>query len=107
GVAGADARLDLAAGDDARADVDLADDERALADDEHVLAADVAAEAAVDAHPALEEELALEMRAAAQEGVDLGGALAARVLAAGASGGSRQEGRVPVAREGGRLHGSM
>src|SRR5262249_23490767 len=72
GVARKDVRLDLAARDDARRHVDLARDEGALADDEHVLPADLAAEAPVDADAALEEELALEVRPLAEQRRDLG-----------------------------------
>ncbi len=56
--------------------MDLAGDERPLADDQHVVAVDLALEPPVDAHPPLEEELALEVGAPPEQGVDLGGAVA-------------------------------
>src|SRR5690606_15439048 len=57
--------------DDQRAHVHRGLDERAVAQDEHALAEDVALEATIDANAAFESELALVLRTTAEQGVDL------------------------------------
>jgi hypothetical protein len=73
GLTRTDICLNDAAFDDDRGHVDLAFDLGPLADDEHVLAADLAPKCPVDTHSPLELELSFEAGSLAQEGGDLGG----------------------------------
>src|SRR5690606_945897 len=67
GLARADVPVHRAPADDDRRDVDLGVDLGAVADDERVVALDLAFEDAVDAHAAFEIELPLEPGAATEE----------------------------------------
>src|SRR5690606_2814950 len=62
-----------AAFDDDRRDVDVGFDLGAFADDQNVVAVDLAAQLAIDAHAALEKELSLETRAASEQGGEFDG----------------------------------
>lgn len=71
-MSGANISLDTATFDDDHADLDVGIDLGAITDDERIVPADFAAEAAVDPHPPLEVELALKVGATPEERGDLG-----------------------------------
>jgi hypothetical protein len=69
----ADVAVDQAAPDDDRGHVDLGVHLRPFADDEGVVAPDLALEHSVDTNAPLEVELPFELRSSTEEGRDLGG----------------------------------